>query len=1149
MKNKTKWIRALLVILSLVMALSVLVGCDTDEQIAALKEQVEANKTKLDETVTKLEDVADSAETKTTVAELRVLVDQIKATADGAATAAKLEEVATKLAAVETTANAAATADALAAAKAEIAGMIADNATTDKAVSDALTAAQAKIVKLEAEAATKAALEGEITKLDKAIADGATADAKALADAKAALEKQLKENADLDAATKAALEGEIAKLDKAIADGAAADAKALADVKAALEAEIAKLATKTEVEDAVKACKEYADGLNAAMDAKVAEISGRFETLKSNVDKNSTDIAALQTLVSEIQGKINDLHAEDFAGDYNAATEELRNGTYSLTAFDALVATIKAENYAEDKYAEFEAKAADLRFFLTRAISVEQIKGYFTELQGVIDNMPTLVESLTEMLNAIEANKTITAEDNCLDALKSLYAKITEIDDALKARYENVVAAHDNLLAAKKAAEAVIAEIDAIVTPIVFEDSKDAIEKVEASFDAYKTAYFANENYTKLYAEDVNAEAMITNYAKLTGYRARYDQLVIAAASKVAVIDKALSFATDSVLWSDLDALNANKAEIDAWASAYEIDEANMAKIYGDEYGKLITAITYADAMTAIYNDKAAAALVENLKALCAKELVLYTDTAEAQGYRAELDVLMAAIELVTNYNSTADKNYETMIGADLLAKFAEVEARMADLAKAKVEVDAIVEKMATMVGNVTFKDYSTIVNEYDKGLANICTGYEIVVDDENYVAIVKVAQEMCNDLYKEYQSLTAKVAEIYMLVRDKMNGTAWKLSDGNMIIELNGYLAQLPLDWGVTDINLELTLIIDNKGTEDTSDDITEQANLKTLIADFNKVIAEYNAMAKAAQDAAVSVNDLIAALDSGKLLDVKYYATVKAAQDAFKAWVATYLPEVDGTDAAAVEAAIEAIQEIHILSNKNNVYVFVTTASYEKLVPAVKAADDNYAAYETEWATLRADMEALIAQWSIHSDFASVKTAYEAFVLTYYANEIDASTQLNGEVDLYDAFTAQRLLFESKLDQAKTDAQAIKNAIAALEDATFDNAQSVIDATVAIRNMIAQYESDYNCAILDCELCGVTADEELALAKAEAKGDYTKAFADHLAQLTDDAVKEQVKSAWVSSNDTLDRAKTEAEAQNVAAYAKSQLELYPIA
>ena len=151
-----------------------------------------------------------------------------------------------------------------------------------------------------------------------------------------------------------------------------------------------------------------------------------------------------------------------------------------------------------------------------------------------------------------------------------------------------------------------------------------------------------------------------------------------------------------------------------------------------------------------------------------------------------------------------------------------------------------------------------------------------------------------------------------------------------------------------------------------------------------------------------------------------------------------------------------------------------------------------------EASWATLEATLKALTeGAWTIHTDFATAAGEYAAYVNTYYAGSIPEE---NAEAAVYAAFTAEKAEYEAKVEAAKGDAQAIKDAIGALDfDSVNDENATTVGETVAdIYTMIEDYKTNYGCDITTCDSCGISEDEVLKLAKVEAKADYTQAYTD---------------------------------------------------
>ncbi len=1062
-------------------------------------------------------------------------------------TAAKLETVISNLAAVKDTADAAATATALTNAVEEIEALIAANGEAGATTKATLEGALAKITALEESCATVEALDAAVAAIEAAYATNE--DLAAVKTDLDALEATVAANTAADSQTKAALEKEIADIKTALATKA--DATTVNGKFNALHSTVATLASKAELNQAVNTLSKSVSDLKTELEKKILTVSGKFDALSERVNGNAAAIEGLKNELDTVKETLDELLASDFADKYQAATELLQKGdvgdnyTHSLRHFEDLVKTVEKENYADADFAAFEATVADLRFFLNRALSVEQILGYFTELNDAINGMPTLAETLDVMLTVIENDKTITTDPACLDQLKAVYAKATgagELDAVLESRYTLVVNAHNNIVAAKAATDTVVGAINGIATPIVYADSENAVASAEELFASLTIDYFGNDEYNNLYSDELTAEKMVTNYETLLGYRARLTQLTEAFAAKVSVIELALGFDIDRPLYSDLTALSANKTEVDAWIELYSIDEANLFKIYGAEYTLLAKAYAYAEAMDALYTSHEVASLNDALDALCGKALTVITDDVEADALKARLDALNAAIEAVIDYDAI-DENYVTMIGSDRLTNYDAVTARIAELYTAKGEVEAIVELMEALRGNVVVTDYTTI-KSYGNALASICSVRGITEGDENYILIVADAQALCDALLEEYRLLTEMIAEIYMTVEEKLNDVAWKLADGNKIIEIQSYLDKLPLEWNLPSVNMALTLVFEDGSTQDT--------NLEDLYMNWSIVVGYYNTLAANAQTSATDVTATIAGLSALNPKDIKDFAAIEAIRDVFGAWALTYL-EIDVTtaDAADVKAAVDAVQAIQILAKEEGTYyVFVSSADCVALSTAYSEAKATLSAAEETWNGLSADMDALIADWNIHSSFDTVISAYTAYLTDYYAGSVDADSDLFGECDKYAEFGAVYAVFSGKLGDAQNDAASIKGAINVLPTIDMTNAHNVIILIETIDTMVANYESNYGCAILSCDKCGITADEATKLAKARAQASYTAAYADFITDnaLDDTTVvkRSEVEGMLTSWNAGLNRAETQENINAVESMALSLLQSF---
>lgn len=1015
--------------------------------------------------------------------ELTQKIEEVKAIADAAASTAELNAAIDRLGKVETVANAAATSEALEAAKTALEALMNTKlAQYDPASADSVKTAIAKI-----EALKERCTETETT---------------------------LKETTDEVSGLKDALE------------------TLTTTVNETLQKQVTKLG------DDLTALTERVEALEKKGATK--DDIGRLETTIKEIN------AAVKTLQETVDGLV----AADFAKNYNEATEILNGtkleGKYSLSAFDAKVSEIKAEDYLEDEYAKFKTTVERLRFFLGRAISETQIKEYFQELDAAIEAMPSILESLTELVNAFMQGGLISDKSDCLKDLKDFYGKVQEeIPESTENNYRLIVEAHENLLSAKAAAEEVNAAICAIATPIVYKESEAPIAATEELYNAFCGEYFSDEQYMVLYAEGINADTFVTEHKTLEGYRARLGELDTAFGEKPEVISEALRFVTYKPLFSDNAVLDANMAAVEDWKTKYKVEDENVEAMYGDQVNTLAKACAYANAMQTIYTEQhKVEELVANLTALNGKTPIVYTDYADAKAYQTALGALDEAIKAVENYDSDTDHNMETMVADACRKTFAEVCARMDELKDADDLVKEQMNEMKALLGNVKFGDQSKI-DAWSEAIEKIRAEHTIGdkdSNDSNYDTIVKPAVEMLQTLQGQYDEATAKIAEIYKIIQETLSGVnEWYLQDGQTLLNMQSYWNELmdpDTGYGVTNLDNDIQITVDGE---------RKNVNLAKLYrGDWAKCLALYKTVAVKAQEESQTITEAIGALSGKVFNDLKNYNEVLSAWNDFAAWANTYLGiDVNAENAEDTVKMIEAIQGIKIIGSEPAEYVFVSTENYQALAGAHATATKTHEDAEAAWAEINAGMTGLTGSWTIHSDFDTVEGAYLAYVKAYYAGEI-SETGLFGEVTVYNAFSEAKGEYEAKCKEAKNDAKQIKDAIAALEDPTFENAQSVIDATAAIRTMIEQYKSKYGCDLPCTEGCDVTPEEALKLVKYEAKADYTKQYADVYATLTEEADRDILRAAWDSANSSMNSATSVKAAQNVLSNAEAVLQSF---
>ena len=1086
-----------------------------DSAISGINSTIAGNKASVEAKIAEIETLvaakADKATVDAALAELAGTIASNKSAAEKAIADAKTE-LEGKLATANTALD-------------ELAGTVASNKTAvEKAIADAKSQLESKLNDannaIEALAtvveSNNAKVSADVEDLNKSITalQAATdANAKEIADLEA---EYLKKVAELEAAGKATDEAldalkakyttDLEALNKADADNKAALEKKIADEISAVNATVTSNASAAN--EKINALETKVDGIDSRLDTEIANINNTLESkisalkteLNNKVDaleesynsfvaNTNTEISNIKNLIETINAQIEALQKDSssFAENYQKATDMLYEGEYSIDNFNAIVATILAEDYEESEYEEFEKAVERLRFFLNRAITVDAIKGYFTELQTLIDKMPTLVESLTNMLNAYTDNapegqrKYLTTNPKELDSINNVYNKIDTVEEELDALYTAIEAAHANLVAANGAAEDVKVNINNIATPIVYTTSEAAIVYAENAFAAYSDTYFADAEMTKFYGE-TTAASLVSNYAKLAEYRAYYDNLVEAAANKVEFSEVILNYNTVRPLWKDLETIEADAAKYTEWLATYEIDvtidAASIATIYGEELGLLTNAGAYATNMTAVYTDNGVESLVAQITEYVCATNVLYNTKDVCAALNAACEELKVAIEAVDGFAAEYDNNYVTMLTQDNIDKLAAVTARIAELVEAKAAIDVVYAEMDALLnkeGGITYDD-SSVISEFKPTLDALYEQYSISSEkdaednyiDRNFVDLATAAEAKYDELIVAYEAVIEEVVTLINDINSKLDSMSWLLRDGKEIQGLVDDLSRFIFEYEVTTVDLWLP-----------GGDENLEVDLSQLLNKYNKAAANYKLQAKKAESAATSVNAAIELLASVNANDIKNNAIIKDAYVAFEAWCEAYLA-ADIAAAGSVADAIAEIQNISVFGEKDTYYVFVSVENYEAVLKAYTTANDAMTAAEAAWGAISADMAVLVAGWDIHSyedkevNFVAVKAAYDAYLVTYYDNVIDADTDVFGELDAANApaFEAEMTACKTALDNAGTAAEDINAKIEALPAVTTETAADVLALIAEIRADIADYEQTYctdNCMFGD--------------------------------------------------------------------------------
>lgn len=1180
MKNTKTWVKVLLLAFCLVFVFSSLIACGTDEKIENLQSQLDELKNKTEGTATDLD--TDKAAKDAAIAELKTALEAVKTTADAAATAAALQAVADELAADKVALASAvtelkaaletkATAEALEAKVAEVKALIDANAAADaekakeladavaaltKTVNDNKTAVDTKIadeVKALNDAITAAT--GEATKAVNALTETVTANKIAAENAVATLTETMntevaklqeaiaKANADI--ATKAGA-AELEELKKTVEEGVAADVEELTTL-------INTKADQTKVDEAVAAANEAigaletkvaaletkVEALKTAVEADIAGLKTAVEALNTKVAElaNAAEInAAIEALTTRIETLENAMSADELAQAYRDATDALagnkkitiegvvENFDGSLAAFDQKFLDINANFYSEGAYAEFKAKYESLKFFLNRALSVEDIVKYFGEMDALVETLPTLVESLEAEVKKIEDNKLVTLGDECVDTLTAIYKKINEtneketddskdivIEEALETRYNTILAAHANLATADKVAADVEAAIDGVVTDstygLMYQLSDESLNQANYIVKSYIKNYFSDETYNALYADATNeASDLVANWTTYSRYMVRYNVLSEAAKAKPQLPDYVTNYAENKPMWSDMKALVTLVEEISAWRSANEIDEVNYALIYPN-YANIDSAYAYAKYMSSeVYENLKVEELIKNVTEFCkqCEVKVLYKDNETyAIPYRKQIDAVLAAIKAHPEFDALSDHNDDKMLPYELLADFVLVENRMAELVELRDYVNNTLMKntdkyFETGVAVVAFTDYQTILN-FQKDIDGACSLYRIEKDDENYVALIAKAQERATALAEAYGLLTLDVAKMYVNIMNVLNHTdKLTLVDGHSMNEIETYWTTVYDTYRVTNPNLalEFDVVIDADGKyaiagEDATGEATHiSTNLAALNNQWIEVATQYENLADAAQAEAAELTARIEALESLSNVSLVNYEVIVGVWNDVNAWLEKYV----GIKAADenVLAELHAILEIEVLNNAAEQYVFLAEDDFATLKVDYTKIVETYAAAELAWKDVMTQLQAAMDAYNnIHTDFEAPGKAFNNYATTFYhvgqAADLTAEIAKFGEVEAYAAFAAKLDEYTKLCGLAETAAEEIRTKIGELADKADD--QAVVDAVAAIRVLIAAYKENYGCDVMICEKCGMDYVEHyMALERADA-------------------------------------------------------------
>ena len=900
---------------------------------------------------------------------------------------------------------------ALEQAKADLTKALADVKTVADAAATktALDAAQAAIAALQTGSATKEELKAATDKLAEVEEDLALVATDAeVAAIKTALEATIN-------TAKAALEAKDAEFATAIANlKTSADGVAgLIDTKVA--------ALKTELEGKITALETSTTNLQNAIE----ELDGKVDTHKAEFDELKAAVEALQATVGSL-GDENGEGLVNFVEGYKAATKLLYEvkedgtpGEYSFAAFEELFNSIKAADYEDATYKKYAASHDELKFYLSRATSVQDVKDIFADLKAAIADLPTLAETLADKIEKIGYLKADEPTAEKIASIKTVYGKMetqgVEIEADLKADYDALLAAYDNLLAADNYLKNnYAANVDALPAVVLLDTSKDVVDAIKAEFATFVSTYFAdnavNAYYYAVPADDAEATDEENAAAKAdaaeayaitlagedyTTAKAKIDRYAALDALRgTMVLNDYTAFGVTMLpLYSD-SAITDHYATVDAWLDANDLDDEleletpvthNVYTLLGeDKFVALDKANTYVKAMNEIYTSMVKGESVDLIKDIndivAVPVLTLTANEQNAKDIREDIDAVEAAIDAVIGaYDPALDSNFAKMLEAAKTAEFeAQVELRMTQLNAAKLAYADLLAQIKADVPElkVVYSDYKEISAHIETS-KNYKTNYALA--EVHYTEVGATAvDELLAQLVADYNVLIADIKAVYIETKkllDQLNAGTLLLSQGDDILDLYDALYEIVVTKGVDNIDIAL-------GEVD-----SEEANLNDLYVGFAKVVTAYGEMAEEAEDAAQAVINLmlsewgtIAVPDADGNYDTDalegfaaLLQNVEAIDEvlaAFNAWYGEYL----GNEVGEASAVLAAIDNIEKYGQSGTTYDFIDFTEWFLIIVMDYESEAAQDAAAAERAAISAMLDAFRANGAIDDKLVTV-------------------------------------------------------------------------------------------------------------------------------------------------------------------------------
>lgn len=857
--------------------------------------------------------------------------------------------------------------------------------------------------------------ENAASKADADVKAAAKKAADDLAAAQAKLEKLIK---DGDAADTAAISTAVKDFNAALAAMDEALTGADAALKAELEAELAaqiETATKVVEGAANKAIKKAVADLEAAIaegDAKTAaELSA---TIAAVADK----LADIDVVVQETAIALDDLVKAELGAAIKELADKVGADTKELNELLALKAD---KSVVDAAAAKLDTVAGDLETLKGVVAALGGDNGALANLREYIDGKLDAAKAAADAAYIVVENWN-TATDLIVKAVVELsthfntkvdkdfyygdeYAKIVALYEEYRIRLTRAVDADavDNVLNSETgyyaAVDAVDTKADVILAVLTAEGK--TVEEVLLN-DAWKKAITTAQ--AMLAAEtDADVVELLKDVQKLADdMAARYAELE-GAKLEADVINGELKTVIEMFLdggwhFTAKDKADTLLAKIKAWDEKY--GEANAALIVREDVEKL-NAI-YADSLDAY--KAAAKALADKFAPYNAEDYVfVYTTDYEAVT-KLEAEYTAWALDVVARGWALDGAVEAPVVTAhsvfepDTLAR-----AIALDTANTKAtDIEDAIKALATQLDPENFK---VVRSDYQKALDSIklatktwnetyfAAPYDAIdgAEKANYELLDHAAVVAVEELYNKQMAEVMRLAEELKAALAKLD-TINVFSGKDIEDAQDAYIAFT--NW-LADLKYEIEDLAPTEVITNTL--ATKTVEFKNIAA---KVIADYK---------------LLAVL---KAADVKL--TSEADVEALKTWFKNYFT----VDLTVADSALP-VAEVVLDNGTDKLTVNATTVADAKA--AVKAFADLTAAKANELATLKAELEALVAKTPATDLRDAITTA-----LDNYAAWLDGSN-VPADFDEIQFIPVEPTV----LDTLKADLDALDAAVKVLEDA----------------------------------------------------------------------------------------------------------------